>query len=86
MDSMLLPLLILSMQAVNEGLMTVFSRVRDGAWNLQWADVATGQRGHLSTPSPPSVYVRYPEWAARGDVVVYERGELRGNIWLLQLR
>jgi hypothetical protein len=30
--------------------------------------------------------VRYPDWSARGDVVVFERGELRGNIWTLPLR
>jgi Tol biopolymer transport system component/DNA-binding winged helix-turn-helix (wHTH) protein len=63
-----------------------FAAFRDGAWNLQWVDVNTGQRGNMGPPSPPSVYVRYPEWSPRGDLVVYERGELRGNIWLLQLR
>jgi hypothetical protein len=35
---------------------------------------------------PSNAYVRYPEWSPRGDLVVYERGELRGNIWLLPLR
>ena len=35
---------------------------------------------------PPHVYVRYPEWSRRNDVVVYERGDLRGNIWTLPLR
>jgi Tol biopolymer transport system component len=63
-----------------------FAALRDGAWNLQWTDVATGQRGDLTAPLPPAAYVRYPEWSPRGDLVVYERGELRGNIWLLQLR
>jgi hypothetical protein len=32
------------------------------------------------------VYVRYPEWSARNDIVVFERGELHGNIWTLPLR
>jgi Tol biopolymer transport system component/DNA-binding winged helix-turn-helix (wHTH) protein len=69
-----------------DGRKVAFAAFRDGAWNLQWVDVDTGQRGDLSRPSPPSVYVRYPEWSPRGDLVVYERGELRGNIWLLQVR
>jgi Tol biopolymer transport system component len=69
-----------------DGRKVAFAALRDGAWNLQWADVNSGQRGDMSAPSPPSVYVRYPEWSPRGDLVVYERGELRGNIWLLQVR
>jgi len=32
------------------------------------------------------VYVRYPEWSPRGNVVVFERGELRGNIWTLAIK
>ncbi len=69
-----------------DGRKVAFAALRDGAWNLQWTDVTTGQRGDLSAPLPPRVYVRYPDWSPRGDLVVYERGELRGNIWLLQVR
>jgi hypothetical protein len=32
-----------------------------------------------------NVYVRYPDWSPRGDLVVFERGEMRGNIWRLTL-
>jgi Tol biopolymer transport system component len=58
---------------------------RQGRWNLQWIDAETGAMGAISGPSAPNVYVRYPEWSPRGDVVVYERGELRGNVWMLRL-
>ena len=58
---------------------------RQGRWNLQWIDAGTGAMGAISGPSAPNVYVRYPEWSPRGDVVVYERGELRGNVWMLRL-
>ena len=34
---------------------------------------------------PPNVYVRYPAWSSRSDVVVFERGELHGNIWMVPL-
>jgi hypothetical protein len=29
--------------------------------------------------------VRYPAWSPAGNLVVYERGELRGNVWMLRL-
>jgi Tol biopolymer transport system component/DNA-binding winged helix-turn-helix (wHTH) protein len=69
-----------------DGRKVAFAALRDGGWNLQWSDVITGGRGDMSLPMPPNAYVRYPEWSPRGDLVVYERGELRGNIWLLPLR
>jgi hypothetical protein len=37
-------------------------------------------------PAPPHVYVRYPDWSPRGDAVVFERGELRGNIWTIAIK
>ena len=43
-------------------------------------------RASSRRPAPPHVYVRYPEWSPRGNVVVFERGELRGNIWTLAVR
>jgi Tol biopolymer transport system component/DNA-binding winged helix-turn-helix (wHTH) protein len=58
---------------------------RDGLWNLRWIDAVSGQEGTISPPEEPRVYVRYPDWSARGDLIVFERGELRGNIWTLSL-
>lgn len=58
---------------------------RNGRWDLRWIDATTGATGIVTPPSAPNIYVRYPEWSPRGDVVVYERGELRGNIWTLRL-
>jgi Tol biopolymer transport system component/DNA-binding winged helix-turn-helix (wHTH) protein len=57
--------------------------LREGTWSLEWIDVATRATGAMMPPQPARVYVRYPEWSPRGDVVVFERGELRGNIWAL---
>ena len=37
----------------------------------------------ISRPGPPRVFVRYPDWSARGDLIVFERAEMTGNIWLL---
>ena len=59
--------------------------LRDGTWSLQWVDIATGQREIITTALRPNMYMRYPEWAPGGHVVLFERGELRGNIWTLRL-
>jgi Tol biopolymer transport system component len=58
---------------------------RNGRWDLRWIDAASGANGVITPASAPNIYVRYPEWSPRGDVVVYERGELRGNVWMLKL-
>jgi Tol biopolymer transport system component/DNA-binding winged helix-turn-helix (wHTH) protein len=59
--------------------------LREGRWDLRWIDADTGRQGSIAPPHPPNVYVRYPDWSPRGDLVVFERGELRGNIWTLAL-
>lgn len=69
-----------------DGTRVAMATLRSGAWSLRWLEVASGAQGEMMPASPPIVYVRYPEWSSRGDVVVFERGELRGNIWTLPLR
>lgn len=59
--------------------------LRERRWSLEWFEAATGRRGILTPPAPPHVYYRYPEWSPRGDVVVFERAEMRGNLWTLAL-
>jgi Tol biopolymer transport system component/DNA-binding winged helix-turn-helix (wHTH) protein len=69
-----------------DGRKVAAAALREGAWRLQWIDVESRATGTMMPPQPARVYVRYPEWSPRGDVVVFERGELRGNLWLLALR
>ena len=59
---------------------------RDGVWSLRWIDADTGQESLFAPPSPPRVYVRYPEWSAQGDRLLFERGEIRGNIWTIAIQ
>ena len=59
--------------------------LRDGLWSLRWIDVESGQQGVITPPGSPHEYLRYPDWSPRGDLVVFERGEMRGNIWMLTL-
>jgi Tol biopolymer transport system component/DNA-binding winged helix-turn-helix (wHTH) protein len=69
-----------------DGRKIVAAALRDGAWDLRWIDADTGTQKTVTPAGPPRVYVRYPEWSLRGDVIVFERGEVRGNIWTLELR
>jgi Tol biopolymer transport system component/DNA-binding winged helix-turn-helix (wHTH) protein len=63
----------------------VMAAMRDGRWSLRWIDITTGHEETITPAAPPHVYLRYPEWSPRGDVIVFERGDLRGNIWTLSL-
>ena len=60
--------------------------LRDGRWSLQWIEVESGRHGVITPPGPPHVYMRYPSWSSNADLVVFERGEVRGNIWTLTVR
>ena len=59
--------------------------MRDGRWSVRSIDVTTGKEVALTTPYPPGVYVRYPEWSPKGDRVLFERGVTRGNIWTIAI-
>jgi Tol biopolymer transport system component/DNA-binding winged helix-turn-helix (wHTH) protein len=56
--------------------------LRGGQWSLRALD-RNGREQIITPPGPPRVFVRYPDWSTRGDVVVFERSEMTGNIWLL---
>lgn len=59
--------------------------LRRGSWSLRAIAADGSGDDELVPPVPPNVYVRYPDWSPRGDIIVFERGELRGNIWTLAL-
>jgi Tol biopolymer transport system component len=56
--------------------------LRDGRWSLRALDLRGGEQ-LMTPPGPPRVFVRYPDWSSRGDLVVFERSEMTGNIWML---
>jgi Tol biopolymer transport system component len=60
--------------------------LRNGSWDLRSIDADTGAQKIITPAAAPNVYVRYPEWSPRGDVIVFERGEVRGNVWTLAVR
>jgi Tol biopolymer transport system component/DNA-binding winged helix-turn-helix (wHTH) protein len=60
--------------------------LREGRWSLRWIDAETGRDHVIVPPVPPNVYLRYPDWSPRGDLIAFERGELTGNIWTLGVK
>lgn len=58
---------------------------RDGVWSLRWIDVQSAKESLFAPENPPRVYVRYPDWSAQGDRLLFERGEIRGNIWTIAI-
>ena len=60
----------------------VFAGQRRGLWNVWWVSASTGREAQVTKETRPNTFVRYPTWSPQGDRVVYERGELRGNIWI----
>ncbi len=67
-----------------DGRRIAVAALRSGSWSLRWIEVATGRVGRLTPDAPSHAYLRYPEWSPRGSAIVYERGELAGNIWLVK--
>lgn len=68
-----------------DGSRVAMAALRDGIWSLRAIEVATGRQEVIHAAVSPRVFVRYPEWSARGDAIVFERGEMRANVWTLAL-
>jgi Tol biopolymer transport system component/DNA-binding winged helix-turn-helix (wHTH) protein len=60
----------------------VFAGQRAGVWNVWWVSRETGKQTQITRYTAVNTFVRYPSSSPRGDRVVFELGEVRGNIWL----
>ena len=60
----------------------VFAGQRGGVWNVWSVSRATGRETQITRYTGVHTFVRYPSSSPRGDRVVFELGEVRGNIWL----
>jgi Tol biopolymer transport system component len=60
----------------------VFAGQRGGVWNVWWVSRATGQETQVTRYTGVHTFVRYPSSSPGGDRVVFELGEVRGNIWV----
>lgn len=63
-----------------------FAGFRDGSWNVWWVSLADRSQKKLTNFSESNSYVRYPAWSPRADQIVFEYAEMKGNIWLMDLK
>lgn len=63
-----------------------FAGERGGTWNLYSVSASTGAVRQLTSFAGATGYVRYPAWSPRDTSIVFERAEVRGNIWVAPLR
>lgn len=68
-----------------DGDKVAFAGQREGAWNLYWKSRTSGQERRLTAETSARTFVRYPEWAAKGNRMVYERVDVKGNVYLVDL-
>ncbi len=66
-----------------DGRRITFAGYRDDTWNLWWIDRRSREEKRLTENTRLDVYIRYPSWSPRGDRIVYEQAETRGQVFLL---
>ena len=64
----------------------LYAGMEDGLWNVYWVSIRTHEIRRLTDYRNPRTYVRYPDWALKGDKIVYEFNESKGNVYLAELR
>jgi len=62
-----------------------FAGQRGGSWNVYSVPVDGGEETRLTGYDSPAVYVRYPAWSPRGDVIAYEYSETTSAVWTTEL-
>ena len=68
-----------------DGRRVLYAARRDGLWNVYWMDVASGEERRLTDHGRVRDTVRTPAWSPAGDRVAYERIEISGAVWLIDL-
>lgn len=63
-----------------------FASNRGGSWNIWWVSRRDGSEKQLTHYDRLTHYVRYPAWSPTGNSIVYEYGEISGNIWTLEAK
>ena len=66
-----------------DGRKIAFAGYRDDTWNLWWIDRKTREEKRLTENTRLDVYIRYPSWSPKGDRIIYEQAETRGQVFLL---
>jgi Tol biopolymer transport system component len=63
----------------------VFAARRQAVWNVATVSPATGEVRYLTSFTEPRAYVRYPTWDPANSRVVFERFEVQGTAWSVEL-
>jgi TolB protein len=63
-----------------------FAGQRQGIWNIYWVARGDHRVKRVTGYQKPNTYVRYPAWSPRGDQIIYEYAETRGNIWMMTFK
>ena len=66
-----------------DGRRIAFAGYREDTWNLWWIDRKSREERRLTDNTRLDVYIRYPSWSPKGDRIVYEQAETRGQVFLL---
>ncbi len=62
-----------------------YASFQKGVWTLWWIDRVSGERKQLTTESAFGPFVRSPAWRPHTGLLAYERFQVRGNIFALEL-
>ena len=66
-----------------DGRRIAFAGYREDTWNLWWIDRKSREERRLTDNTRLDVYIRFPSWSPKGNQIVYEQAETRGQVFLL---
>lgn len=69
-----------------DGRRVAYAAFQGGIWTLWWIDRVTGERKQLTKESAYGPFVRSPAWRPGTGQLAYERYQVRGNVFALDLR
>ena len=68
-----------------DGEAVLYAALRDGFWSIRSVSVAGGEERTLVSEERLGAYVRYPTVSPQGDLLVYERADTTGNVWMMEI-
>jgi TolB protein len=63
-----------------------FAGYRNAVWNIWWVARDGQSEKRVTNNTKLNVFVRYPVWSPAGNQLVFEYVEVKGNIWMTELK
>jgi Tol biopolymer transport system component len=63
----------------------VFAARRQAVWNVATVSLTSGEVQQVTSFTEPRFYVRYPTWDPANSRIVFERFEVQGTVWSVDL-